>query len=126
MNVAGGQLRRCYRHQRFPIAELNRTLRLAQTGRRQLFDVSLSFESLDGDDQFGGTSSRVITMDNGYEQTPMAIFVRDYHPYEDVHLDFNFNTAYYSSKKPSACSNASSRCSKRCWSNMTRRWRTSR
>ncbi|NWB98760.1 amino acid adenylation domain-containing protein [Pseudomonas gingeri] len=96
MNAAGGQLRRCYRHQRFPIAELNRTLRLAQTGRRQLFDVSLSFESLDGDDQFGGTSSRVITMDNGYEQTPMAIFVRDYHPFEDVHLDFNFNTAYYS------------------------------
>ncbi|KPA90300.1 amino acid adenylation enzyme/thioester reductase family protein [Pseudomonas asplenii] len=96
MNAAGAQLRRCYRHQRFPIAELNRTLRLAQTGRRQLFDVSLSFESLDGDDQFGGTSSRVITMDNGYEQTPMAIFVRDYHPFEDVHLDFNFNTAYYS------------------------------
>ncbi len=96
MHTAGGQLRRCYRHQRFPIAELNRTLRLAQTGRRQLFDVSLSFESLDGDDQFGGTSSTVITMDNGYEQTPMAIFVRDYHPFEDVHLDFNFNTAYFS------------------------------
>ncbi|WHS62761.1 non-ribosomal peptide synthetase [Pseudomonas sp. G2-4] len=96
MHTAGGQLRRCYRHQRFPIAELNRTLRLPQTGRRQLFDVSLSFESLDGDDQFGGTSSRVITMDNGYEQTPMAIFVRDYHPFEDVHLDFNFNTAYFS------------------------------
>ncbi|SDU54479.1 non-ribosomal peptide synthetase [Pseudomonas mediterranea] len=96
MHAAGGQLRRCYRHQRFPIAELNRILRLAQTGRRQLFDVSLSFESLDGDDQFGGTSSTVITMDNGYEQTPMAIFVRDYHPFEDVHLDFNFNTAYYS------------------------------
>ncbi|MDR8368245.1 amino acid adenylation domain-containing protein, partial [Pseudomonas sp. JL3] len=96
MHTAGGQLRRCYRHQRFPIAELNRSLRLAQTGRRQLFDISLSFESLDGDDQFGGTSSRVITMDNGYEQTPMAIFVRDYHPFEDVHLDFNFNTAYFS------------------------------
>ncbi|WP_422775841.1 amino acid adenylation domain-containing protein [Pseudomonas mediterranea] len=96
MHAAGGQLRRCYRHQRFPIAELNRILRLAQAGRRQLFDVSLSFESLDGDDQFGGTSSTVITMDNGYEQTPMAIFVRDYHPFEDVHLDFNFNTAYYS------------------------------
>ncbi|QBZ90211.1 amino acid adenylation domain-containing protein [Pseudomonas viciae] len=96
MHTAGGQLRRCYRHQRFPIAELNRSLRLAQSGRRQLFDISLSFESLDGDDQFGGTSSTVITMDNGYEQTPMAIFVRDYHPFEDVHLDFNFNTAYFS------------------------------
>ncbi|WP_413791435.1 amino acid adenylation domain-containing protein [Pseudomonas sp. N4] len=96
MHAAGGQLRRCYRHQRFPIAELNRILRLPQAGRRQLFDVALSFESLDGDDQFGGTSSTVITMDNGYEQTPMAIFVRDYHPFEDVHLDFNFNTAYYS------------------------------
>ncbi|WNW10395.1 non-ribosomal peptide synthase/polyketide synthase [Pseudomonas sp. DTU_2021_1001937_2_SI_NGA_ILE_001] len=96
MQAANAQLRRCYRHQRFPIADLNRLLGLARLGRRQLFEVSLSFESLDGDDQFGGTASRVITMDNGYEQTPMAIFVRDYHPFEDVHLDFNFNTAYFS------------------------------
>ena len=97
MNTVGTQLRRSYRHQRFPIAELNRSLRLAQAGRRQLFDVSLSFENFNGDATFGGSiPARVIMVDNGYEQTPMAIFVRDYHPAEDVHLDFNFNTAYFS------------------------------
>ncbi|WP_187626180.1 non-ribosomal peptide synthetase, partial [Pseudomonas congelans] len=96
MNNIGTQLRRTYRHQRFPIAELNRSLRLAQTGRHQLFDVSLSFESFDGDVTFGcDDPARVLMLDNGYEQTPMAIFVRDYHPSEDVHLDFNFNTAYF-------------------------------
>ncbi|RML71825.1 Amino acid adenylation, partial [Pseudomonas syringae pv. syringae] len=96
MNNIGTQLRRTYRHQRFPIAELNRSLRLAQTGRHQLFDVSLSFESFDGDVTFGCEDpARVLMLDNGYEQTPMAIFVRDYHPSEDIHLDFNFNTAYF-------------------------------
>ncbi|UUQ64831.1 amino acid adenylation domain-containing protein [Pseudomonas fuscovaginae UPB0736] len=96
MNTVATQLRRSYRHQRFPIAELNRSLRLTQNGRRQLFDVALSFESFDGDAYYGGTLARVLMIDNGYEQTPMAIFVRDYHPNEDVHLDFNFNTAYFS------------------------------
>ncbi|WP_240325790.1 condensation domain-containing protein, partial [Pseudomonas syringae] len=96
MNNIGTQLRRTYRHQRFPIAELNRSLRLAQNGRHQLFDVSLSFESFDGDVTFGSEDpARVLMLDNGYEQTPMAIFVRDYHPSEDIHLDFNFNTAYF-------------------------------
>nr|UXB95008.1 non ribosomal peptide synthetase [Pseudomonas syringae] len=96
MNTVGTQLRRTYRHQRFPIAELNRSLPLAQSGRRQLFDISLSFESFDGDVTYGqDTPARVLMLDNGYEQTPMAIFVRDYHPAEDVNLDFNFNTAYF-------------------------------
>ncbi|MCI3945700.1 non-ribosomal peptide synthetase [Pseudomonas syringae] len=95
MQVTAGQLRRCYRHQRFPIAELNRTLKLAQEGRRQLFDVSLSFESLNGDALFGGQETEVFTQDNGYERLPLAIFVRDYHPFDDVYLDFNFNTAFF-------------------------------
>ncbi|MDN3222037.1 non-ribosomal peptide synthetase [Pseudomonas nunensis] len=95
MQVVATQLRKCYRHQRFPIAELNRSLKLAQQGRRQLFDISLSFESLDGDIHFGGMPSEVFTLDNGYERTPLAIFVRDYHPNEDVYLDFNFNTAFF-------------------------------
>ncbi|RMQ47757.1 Amino acid adenylation [Pseudomonas cichorii] len=95
MQVTAAQLRRCYRHQRFPIAELNRTLKLAQQGRRQLFDVSLSFESLNGDATLGGQETEIFTQDNGYERLPLAIFVRDYHASDDVYLDFNFNTAFF-------------------------------
>ncbi|MDO7929211.1 amino acid adenylation domain-containing protein [Pseudomonas sp. KFB-139] len=99
MQVTAGQLRRCYRHQRFPIAELNRTLKLAQQGRRQLFDVSISFESLNGDATLGGQETEIFTQDNGYERLPLAIFVRDYHASDDVYLDFNFNTAFFTQEE---------------------------
>ncbi|MBX8531240.1 amino acid adenylation domain-containing protein [Pseudomonas cichorii] len=99
MQVTAAQLRRCYRHQRFPIAELNRTLKLAQEGRRQLFDISISFESLNGDATLGGQETEIFTQDNGYERLPLAIFVRDYHASDDVYLDFNFNTAFFTQEE---------------------------
>ncbi|WP_186129366.1 non-ribosomal peptide synthetase, partial [Burkholderia gladioli] len=91
MSAISAELRLAYRHQRFPIAELNRGLNLAQQGRRQLFDVRLSIETLEGDHRFGGTLAKVRVMDNGHEQTPLSIFVRDYHPNADVPVEFNFN-----------------------------------
>ncbi|TCK33795.1 amino acid adenylation domain-containing protein [Paraburkholderia sp. BL8N3] len=91
IGAISAELRLSYRHQRFPIAELNRNLNLAQHGRQQLFDVRLSIETLKGDHTFGNTIARVQVMDNGYEQTPLSIFVRDYHPNADVTIDFNFN-----------------------------------
>ncbi|HET7866362.1 MAG TPA: amino acid adenylation domain-containing protein, partial [Burkholderiaceae bacterium] len=93
MDEVGAELRRCYRHQRFPIAELNRTLKLAQAGRRQLFDMTLSFENLDGDDCFGEAPCTTLAMDNGHEQNPLAVFVRNYFAStgRDVMVDFHYN-----------------------------------
>lgn len=46
MRKASSELRRCYRHQRLPIAELNRHTKVQQkTGRPQLFDVMALFSS---------------------------------------------------------------------------------
>ncbi|OUM05318.1 hypothetical protein BW686_21700 [Pseudomonas syringae] len=98
MQSTAASLRRGYRHQRFPIAELNRMLKLSQAGRRQLFDLSLSFESLDGNAVFGNSPTEAIPQYNGYERLPLAIFVCDYHPDKDVYLDFNFNTAFFTLK----------------------------
>lgn len=95
MQTTSAKLRRSYRHQRFPIAELNRILKLGQAGRRQLFDLSLSFESLDGKVLFGDSPIEVFPQYSGYERLPLAIFVCDYNPDEDVYLDFNFNTAFF-------------------------------
>ncbi|UVL86330.1 amino acid adenylation domain-containing protein [Pseudomonas sp. B21-028] len=95
MQATSAQLRRGYRHQRFPIAELNRTLKLNQTGRRQLFDLTLSFESLDADAVFGDSPTETFRQYSGYERLPLAISVCDYHPNQDVYLDFNFNTAFF-------------------------------
>ncbi|KPA89805.1 amino acid adenylation enzyme/thioester reductase family protein [Pseudomonas asplenii] len=95
MQTTSTQLRRSYRYQRFPIAELNRMLKLNQMSRRQLFDVSLSFESLDGEVIFGDSPTKVHSLYSGHERLPLAIFVCDYNPNADVYLDFNFNTAFF-------------------------------
>ncbi|PHM36582.1 non-ribosomal peptide synthetase [Xenorhabdus innexi] len=48
MNKAAAELRRCYKHQRLPIAELNRHLQTRQkAGKIQLFDIMLSYEQIE-------------------------------------------------------------------------------
>ncbi|WP_163313004.1 condensation domain-containing protein, partial [Klebsiella aerogenes] len=55
----GSELRQCYRHQRFPIAELNRQLNLHQQERRQLFDISFSLEVFPTDIELEGSQFKV-------------------------------------------------------------------
>ncbi|MDX7989388.1 non-ribosomal peptide synthetase, partial [Xenorhabdus sp. 12] len=48
MHKAAAELRRCYKRQRLPIAEINRHIRTQRkTGHTQLFDVMLSFEQIE-------------------------------------------------------------------------------
>ncbi|GAB2879590.1 hypothetical protein GCM10027277_55990 [Pseudoduganella ginsengisoli] len=86
------EMKRCYRHQRFPIAELNRCLNLNHSGRKQLFDITLSSMSFNGDNVFGTSPTRVVPIDNGYEHAALAIVLRDHHAGDDVMLDFNYNS----------------------------------
>ncbi|CAI1955221.1 non-ribosomal peptide synthetase [Serratia plymuthica] len=92
----GGELRQCYRHQRFPIAELNRHLNLHQQGRRQLFDISFSLEVFPTDIELEGSQFKVENMHHGHEQLPLGIYLRHYLPGEDPLLEFNLNQAWFS------------------------------
>ncbi|MFJ7500098.1 amino acid adenylation domain-containing protein [Serratia grimesii] len=92
----GSELRKCYRHQRFPIAELNRQLNLHQQGRRQLFDISFSLEVFPTDIELEGSQFKVENMHHGYEQLPLGIYLRHYHPGDDPVLEFNLNQAWFS------------------------------
>ena len=96
MTEVAAELKRCYRHQRFPIAELNRALKLTQSGRHQLYDVSLSTMSFDGSDFFGDAPTKVIPMDHRVERTPLAIAIRDHHAHDDVLIEFLYSTDYLS------------------------------
>ncbi|MCP4413625.1 MAG: AMP-binding protein, partial [Gammaproteobacteria bacterium] len=91
----GWELKQNYRHQRLPISDLNRDLRLHHVGRKQLFDISLSYENHDYDAYFDSYSTQVKTLLHGYEQTPLMIFVREFHDNDDVDLDFVYNLAYF-------------------------------
>ena len=90
------ELKQCYRHQRYPLAELHREL-LAGTGeRRGLFDISLSIESFQGDLRLEDIRSTVFPLHNGHERQPLAVYVRDYEPGRPVHVEFNHDPALFS------------------------------
>ncbi|MFC5474599.1 non-ribosomal peptide synthetase [Paraherbaspirillum soli] len=95
MQTVAAELRRSYRHQRLPIAEINRNLKLAQSGRKQLFDVSLSFETYYGELFVGDVKSKVIRLNHGFEQAPLAIAVCNYHQEDDVVVELNYNTGSF-------------------------------
>lgn len=89
-------LKQDYRHQRFPISELNREL-LLRTDRRQIFDLRVSYERHDYDSMFGSAPARVIALLNSHQQAALTLFVREFHDDEDVSIDFVYNRACFQS-----------------------------
>ena len=92
-NIAA-ELKRCYRHQRFPLAEIHRQLLRGRSERRGLFDLSLSMEGFPGDLGLDGDlRTAVLPLHNGYERQPLALYVRDYEQDQPVRIEFNFDPA---------------------------------
>ncbi|NZD57208.1 amino acid adenylation domain-containing protein, partial [Sphaerotilus montanus] len=89
----GKALKGHYRHQRFPVSEINRAVGL-QAARSALFDVTLSFENSGNDMDFAGIRGQLIPVLNGHAQDPLTVFVRDFHDAHDVQVDFVHNLAY--------------------------------
>jgi amino acid adenylation domain-containing protein/non-ribosomal peptide synthase protein (TIGR01720 family) len=89
------ELRQYYRYQQFPISEINRLCGVQAQGRRQLFDITFSFETFDFDTSLNGSPIEVVTLLNGFEQTPLAIFLRQYHEDLDIRVDFSYNLAAF-------------------------------
>ncbi len=93
------ELKQNYRNQRFPLSELNREVGLQKTGRKQLFDISISYEKHSYDASFDSSPIQVKTLLHGYEQTPLMIYLREFHDDEDVYIDFVYNLAYFNAKE---------------------------
>jgi amino acid adenylation domain-containing protein len=91
----GKELRKDYRHQRFPLSEINKGTGLHQTGRRQLFDVVLSYAKHDYSMHFGGATIRSVFMSNGYDQNALSVFIEEFHENEDVNIYFDYNTGAF-------------------------------
>jgi amino acid adenylation domain-containing protein len=91
----GEELKQVYRHQRFPLSELNRMVSLRHAGRHQIFDLTVSYERHDYDARFGQAPAHAIPWINSYQQTPLALFVREFHEDEDVWIHFVYNLAHF-------------------------------
>ncbi|WP_459620549.1 amino acid adenylation domain-containing protein, partial [Burkholderia sp. 3C] len=88
-------LKQDYRHQRFPISELNRALGLLQAQRAQVFDISVSYERDDYDMRFGDAPAQVHMFSNGHEQLPLALHIRENRFDENAWVHFMYNRAYF-------------------------------
>ncbi|MET1077087.1 MAG: amino acid adenylation domain-containing protein, partial [Pseudomonas sp.] len=92
VKAVAAELKRCYRHQRFPLAEIHRHLLGGASDRRGLFEVSLSVEGFPGDLLFeDGVRTAVFPLHNGYERQPLAIYVRDHEQHQPVRIEFNYD-----------------------------------
>ncbi len=96
IQAIAGALRESNPNQRFPASEINRLAGVSPAGHRRLFDLSLSVERPVCAASFGSRSpSEIRMLDNGFEQTPLAVSVRDYSPAPDIQVDFSYNLAYF-------------------------------
>ncbi|WP_069470758.1 non-ribosomal peptide synthetase [Candidatus Marithrix sp. Canyon 246] len=85
------ELKQNYRYQRFPISEINRQLGLQIEARKQLFDITLSYEKHDYDANLNGNPVEALTLSNGYEQTALNINIREFNNNHDVRVDIEYN-----------------------------------
>ncbi|GAB5335996.1 amino acid adenylation domain-containing protein [Pseudomonas fluorescens] len=89
------QLKQDFRHQRFPLSEMNRELGLRRADRGQLFDLSVSFEQDDHDLRYGQVQARAIKVSNHHEALPIAIHLRSNRYQDTACLHCVYNEAYF-------------------------------
>ncbi|MEL6748819.1 MAG: amino acid adenylation domain-containing protein, partial [Pseudomonadota bacterium] len=94
LRAMGRTLQQGYRHQRFPLSEINRAVK-PQSLHHQLYDVVLSYEQHDYQADFGTGSVRTELLLHGHAQTPLTVYVRDFYADGDIKIDFVYNTACF-------------------------------
>jgi len=95
MQAISTELRKDYRHQRFPLDEINKLAGLHKVCQQHMFDITLSYQKHDYLATFAGSPAKVFTLANGFEQTALAIAVEEYQDNQDVRLTFDYNLAAF-------------------------------
>ncbi|WP_226488293.1 non-ribosomal peptide synthetase [Pseudomonas sp. B20] len=95
-------LKRDFRHQRFPLSELNRSLELSREGRAQLFEVSVSYELEDHGYCYTDAQAQTVKVSNGYEATPLAVHLRSNSCNDEASLHLVHHRAWIDDDEASA------------------------
>ncbi|OLF53510.1 non-ribosomal peptide synthetase [Pseudomonas chlororaphis] len=88
-------LKQDFRHQRFPLSEMNRSLGLLREDRGQLFDLSLSYEQDEHDCRYGEALGHPVKVANGHEPLPLAIHLRSNSYNDKAWMHYIYNEAYF-------------------------------
>ncbi|ERN41672.1 amino acid adenylation domain protein, partial [Rubidibacter lacunae KORDI 51-2] len=81
----------CYPHQRFPVAEINRSLNLGSAGRIQLFDVGFNFVTAAIEIPFDGTLCRFQRIIPSSSLNSLDIFVFEHSLAANVSVRFDYS-----------------------------------
>ncbi|WP_277758205.1 non-ribosomal peptide synthetase [Pseudomonas sp. A34-9] len=89
------ELKENFRHQRFPLSEMNRALGLLREDRAQLFEVTVSYEQDDQAHIYGGAHGHVVKVSNHQEASPLAIYLRSNRFEENAWLHIAYSPSYF-------------------------------
>ncbi|MFM0069178.1 condensation domain-containing protein, partial [Paraburkholderia aspalathi] len=92
------EIRRCYRHQRFPMSEINRHLGIGTRSHSSLFDFTLSFEEFPGDADLEGIRATVIPFHNDDTGQALAIAVCGYEKRKSLLIKFDYAQSLFDEK----------------------------
>jgi arthrofactin-type cyclic lipopeptide synthetase A len=90
------ELKKDFRHQRFPLSEMNRALGLLREDRSQLFELTVSYEQDTHDYRYGEALARVTKVSNVEEATPLAVHLLSNLANDDARLYLIYSEAYFS------------------------------
>ncbi|NNA54245.1 non-ribosomal peptide synthetase [Pseudomonas koreensis] len=90
------ELKKDFRHQRFPLSEMNRALGLLREDRSQLFELTVSYEQGTHDYRYGEALGRINKASNLEEATPLAVHLLSNLTHDDARLYLIYREAYFS------------------------------
>ncbi|CAM3876778.1 Linear gramicidin synthase subunit B [Pseudomonas reidholzensis] len=90
-------LKQDFRHQRFALSELNRSLGVLREARAQLFELVVSYEEDSNDLRYGEIPGHTVMISNGHEPTPLTVHLRSNSQSGKACLHLVHNRAWFSS-----------------------------
>ncbi|PIK79665.1 MULTISPECIES: non-ribosomal peptide synthetase [unclassified Pseudomonas] len=95
-------LKQDFRHQRYALSELNRTLGALREERPQLFELMVSYEEDGNALRFGGACGHTVMICNSHEPTPLSLHLRSNLHSGKAHLHLVHNLAWFSKDEVAA------------------------
>jgi arthrofactin-type cyclic lipopeptide synthetase A len=102
IKAIGDSLKQDFRHQRYPLSEMNRALGLLREDRSQLFELSVSYEQDDHDYRYAETPGHVVKVSNQHEATPLALHLRSNRFNDKAWLHLVYSPAYFAADEIAA------------------------
>ncbi len=88
------ELKENYRHQRLPLSTIATDAGWTKDGSESFLPVFFSYEKHDYSIPFDGSPADIYPVSHHLEQSPIAVYVREFDDAKDVRIDFNYQPAY--------------------------------